>query len=114
MRDPFANYDSWLERPYQEMYAEQERQEWIDENSTFETQCCGIDVTDVEDIWDKWEKQQEAEKKNKDIESWTEEEKACLIECPECKEKYLVNKIEPELPEYDGPDEEPDDREYDC
>jgi hypothetical protein len=45
MSDPFANYDAWLEEPYQEMYAKAERAEWIEENSTYETDCCGIEVS---------------------------------------------------------------------
>lgn len=44
MRDPFANYDAWLEEPYQRMYAEAEHEEWVAENSTYETDCCGIEV----------------------------------------------------------------------
>jgi hypothetical protein len=43
-RDPFANYDSWLEQPYQDAYAEADRAEWIAENSTYETDCCGVDI----------------------------------------------------------------------
>ena len=112
MRDAFDGYDSWLERPYQEQYAREEEQEWIDENTTFETQCCGVDVTKVADIWEKWEKQQAMEMAKKDMDKWTEEERKCLVFCTECQGWYLVNKIEPDLPEYDGPDEEPDDRDY--
>jgi hypothetical protein len=41
----FANYDAWLERPYQEYYAEQDHQLWVDENSAYETDCCGIDIS---------------------------------------------------------------------
>ena len=44
MRDPFANYDSWLEEPYQRMYAEADHEEWIVENSTYETDCCGVEI----------------------------------------------------------------------
>jgi hypothetical protein len=44
MRDGFANFDAWLERPYQEYYAECDRQEWLEENSAYETDCCGIEV----------------------------------------------------------------------
>jgi hypothetical protein len=44
MRDPFANYDAWLERPYQDQCKEQEHQEWIDENTTFATECCGVAI----------------------------------------------------------------------
>ena len=108
-RDPWAGYDSWLERPYQDDAKRQEELEWIDEHSTFETQCCGVDVTEVEDIREWWAKQQEAEKKHKSIEAWSDEERKSLIQCPECKEFYLVNKIEPEIPEYDGPEYEPPD-----
>lgn len=33
MRDPFAGYDAWLERPYQDMMEEGERfMEWVEEN----------------------------------------------------------------------------------
>ena len=42
------NYDSWLEQPYQDMYAEADRmeryQEWVAENSTYETSCCGVEI----------------------------------------------------------------------
>jgi hypothetical protein len=48
MADPFANYDAWLEEPYQRMYAEAERAEWVEENSTYETECCGLEVTYAE------------------------------------------------------------------
>lgn len=44
MPDPFANYDAWLEEPIQRMYAEAEEAEWIAENSTYETDCCGVEV----------------------------------------------------------------------
>lgn len=33
MRDPFAGYDAWLERPYQDMMEETDRFiDWCDEN----------------------------------------------------------------------------------
>lgn len=33
MRDPFANYDAWLERPYQDMMEESDRfVDWAEEN----------------------------------------------------------------------------------
>lgn len=33
MRDPFANYDSWLERPYQDMVEESDRfMDWCEAN----------------------------------------------------------------------------------
>lgn len=33
MRDPFAGYDAWLERPYQQMMEESERfYDWCEEN----------------------------------------------------------------------------------
>lgn len=33
MRDPFAGYDAWLERPYQEMMEEGEKfMDWCEEN----------------------------------------------------------------------------------
>ena len=40
MRDPFANYDSWLDRPYQDQC---EQDEWILENETAECADCGYD-----------------------------------------------------------------------
>ena len=46
MRDPFENYDSWLERPYQEAAEVQDRAEWIAENTTYTTDCCGEPVAD--------------------------------------------------------------------
>lgn len=33
MRDPFANYDAWLERPYQDMMDESDRYyQWCEDN----------------------------------------------------------------------------------
>ena len=43
------NYDSWLEEPYQRMYEESDRAEWIAENSTYETDCCGVEIS-YEDV----------------------------------------------------------------
>jgi hypothetical protein len=40
----FANYDAWLEQPYQEMYAAAEYEEQLAENSTYETDCCGVEI----------------------------------------------------------------------
>ena len=113
-RDPFANYDSWLERPYQDMYEAADHQEYIDEHTTYESECCGEEV-DKEEAEEKYPLQQATNKRTKWICDWTEDEKKCLIVCPKCGEAYTVNKIEPE--EYDGgidydePDE--DDRYFD-
>lgn len=43
MRDPFAGYDAWLERPYQDMIAEADAfYEWAEAE--------GYDVDDEEDL----------------------------------------------------------------
>lgn len=43
MRDPFANYDNWLERPYQDMMEESDRfYDWAEEE--------GYEVDDPEDM----------------------------------------------------------------
>jgi hypothetical protein len=88
MRDPFANYDSWLERPYQDAYDAQDRQEYIDEHSEYTTDCCGEDVG-YEDGYDIHEAKGE-------------------IKCPKCGEMAHVNKSEPDL-EPDEPEYDPDD-----
>jgi hypothetical protein len=44
MRDPFTNYDSWLEQPYQDAYEAADRAEWVREHSTYATACCGAEV----------------------------------------------------------------------
>lgn len=42
MRDPFAGYDAWLERPFQEMMEESDRfMEWAEENE--------YDLSDADD-----------------------------------------------------------------
>lgn len=43
MRDPFANYDAWLERPYQDMMEDSDRfVDWAEEE--------GYDLDDVADM----------------------------------------------------------------
>ena len=43
-RHPFANYDSWLEQPYQDACDASDKTEWIAENTTYTTACCGEPV----------------------------------------------------------------------
>lgn len=86
MRDPFANYDSWLDRPYQEQY---ERDEWFYENETAECVDCGYD---------------HGKRCELDTEIQDNIERAF---CPECNAIAEVKIVEPELPDDDGP--EPDD-----
>ena len=43
-RSPFANYDSWLEQPYQDACDEADHAEWVAENSTYTTTCCDVAV----------------------------------------------------------------------
>jgi len=107
MRDPFENYDSWLERPYQEQYAREEEQEWIDEHSTFELECCGLDITEDEDMREVYEDQQIILTENRNTETWTDVQKKKLVFCETCNQWSLINKIEPDLPEDDGPEYEP-------
>ena len=88
MRDPFANYDSWLEEPYQRMYAEADREEWIAENSTYETDCCGIEIP-YEDV------------------SFDPNGKPSSVRCKECGEVAGVDITPPA--EYDDYDDYDDD-----
>lgn len=48
MRDPFAGYDNWLVRPYEDAaeaaLREEAYEEWEWENSTFHCDCCGEQV----------------------------------------------------------------------
>ena len=41
MRDPFVNYDSWLEQPYHEQADRDAYEEWQAENTTVECATCG-------------------------------------------------------------------------
>src|SRR3990172_3317606 len=107
------SYDSWLEQPYQDMYEAEDRQIWIDEHTTYESECCGAEV-DKEEAEEKYPIQQATNKRTIWICDWTEDEKKCLIVCPECGEAYTVNKVEPDMEDegdYDEPDE--DDRYFD-
>jgi hypothetical protein len=86
-RDPFASYDSWLERPYQDAAEASDRAEWLRENSTYETTCCGADVAYADVI----------EAKDGTF---------TVPKCAECGELASVRQVEP--PEPDGDDEPPD------
>lgn len=94
MRDPFANYDRWLEQPYQDMYADAEREEarqlWIEENSTYETDCCGVEIP-YDDI------------------SFGADGKVSPIKCPTCGEIAGVDIFEASLDDYDVDDYDDDD-----
>jgi len=46
----FVGYDAWLERPYQDDCDRAAREEWLDENTTFTTDCCGEEV-DADIAW---------------------------------------------------------------
>ncbi len=81
-RDPFANYDSWLEEPYQRMYAEADHAEWIAENSTYETDCCGVDIP-YDDI------------------SFDVKGKPMSLTCSACGEVAGVDVIEPDMDDGD-------------
>lgn len=87
MSDPFANYDRWLEAPYQRECEEAERAEWIAENSDYETDCCGaeIEYSDIE----------------VDYQGIPHP-----VRCPECGEVAGVDVTEPHIPgeEYDEPE----------
>lgn len=97
MRDPFANYDQWLERPYQEQYDREAYEEWQSENTTAECGMCGhnfghpdeVVLTLVEDGTIKYH----------------------TTMCPVCKEECEVNIIIPEEPD-DEYDYEPPDDDY--
>jgi hypothetical protein len=95
MRDPFANYDSWLEKPYQDMYANEDRNIWIAENTTYTTQCCDTDVTAV-------------------LEYDSNGNPPKSYHCVECDQTEPLNENAPELPDrdYDEPDyfDDPPDR----
>lgn len=89
-RSPFANYDSWLEQPYQDACDAADQAEWIAENSTYTTACCDAPV--------KYEFVIEA--KNGELST----------QCPTCMEAAHVIRTEPT--KYDDGDEY-DDGEYD-
>lgn len=44
MRDVFANYDAWLEQPYQDAADADARAEYIAEHSTYTSCCCGVEL----------------------------------------------------------------------
>lgn len=45
------SYDSWLERPYQDDYERQDFEEWVDENTTFTTDCDCRGKVDAVTAW---------------------------------------------------------------
>lgn len=87
-RDSFANYDSWLEEPYQRMYEESDHAEWVAENSTYETDCCGVEIA-YDDV--------EFDRKGKPM----------PLTCSACGAVAGVDVTEPD--EYDGDYDERDD-----
>jgi rubrerythrin len=88
-RDPFTNYDAWLERPYQDMYEASDRQAWLDENSEYSCEVCGY-VHPASEAIDLYEQ---------NMPLW----------CPACLEANGLVKKEPDFPEpWDDRDYEPD------
>jgi hypothetical protein len=95
MRDPFAGYDNWLIRPYEEAEAAAHRRdlrdEWIAENTVYNTACCG-EVVDVDSLTFI----------SADPEPFP---------CPHCGEMADIEVDEPDADDYD--DRDYDDRGYD-
>lgn len=86
MRDPFAGYDNWLVRPYEEAEEnarrEEEHAEWEWENSTFYCDCCGETIDDTLAVI----------------------ALSGPVDCPHCGETEVkIHQIKPELP-VDPPD----------
>ncbi|CAB4165262.1 hypothetical protein UFOVP1537_14 [uncultured Caudovirales phage] len=92
-RDPFANYDRWLEQPYIDAAERQADQEWIDENTTYTSDCCDAKLPQ-EDTW------LVVDKRGTDA----------LTVCPKCDMICGIVADVPDLPsKEDYKDYEPDD-----
>jgi transcription elongation factor Elf1 len=94
MRDPFANYDAWLERPYQEQADREAHEEWLNENTTAECATCGHSFGHPDEV----------------VLTLVEGETIRPYQtamCPVCREESEVNIVLPSEPddEYDGPDD---------
>ena len=103
-RHPFANYDSWLEQPYQDAADASDKAEWIAENSRYSTDCCDADVD-----WDWGRQLKEREAAITRVKprwpEWTQDEiDSICVKCPTCGELTEITLHEPA--EYDG--------DYDC
>ena len=80
MRDPFADYDAWLERPYQDQLA---REAWIEENETAECATCGYEHGRYCELF---------------TETVPDSQEQGAF-CPSCNEVTLLKRLEPEEPE---------------
>lgn len=67
----FNNYDSWLEQPYQDQYAKEEREDYIEEHTEYLSSCCGVKMPPEY------------------------AEAGEYFHCPECHEITLVVKVTP-------------------
>ena len=101
MRDVFENYDSWLEQPYQDACDASDKAEWIAENTTYTTACCGEPV-EAEVALPLLAKFAEIKKATgKPSFSWTDANlDAVAVRCPKCGNLTDVDVHEPA--EYDG------------
>ena len=100
-RHPFANYDSWLEGPYQEAEDRAARQEWIDENTTYTTDCPCDEPVSEDVALPLLAKFREIAKANGGRGyGWTDAENdAVCVTCPKCKERTEVAVHEPAEPD---------------
>lgn len=98
MRDPFVNYDQWLERPYQDQCDREAYAEWQSENTTAECGSCGHSFGPPDEV----------------VLTLVEGETIRPFHtamCPVCKEECEVNIIVPEQDAgRDDDDYEPPDR----
>ncbi len=95
MRDPFANYDAWLERPYQDQCDREAAQEWIEEHTIVTCGECGKELGHPDNV----------ELKDQNPEPHVSFQS---VFCPFCNKETEADINIPDLPEND--DYEPPDR----